>query len=59
MFTIFGFILDIIIIIALVVCLTLFILCGIPMLIGSITWYLCDKIWHRDDDEEEEEEEWQ
>jgi hypothetical protein len=49
MFTIFGFILDIITIIALVVGLTVFILCGIPMLIC----YLCDKIWHRNDKEEE------
>lgn len=53
MLTILGFILDITIIIALVACLTIFILCGIPLLIGSVTWYFCDKIWHRNDEEDE------
>ena len=52
MLTIADLILDIIIIIALVVCLVIFILCGLPMLIGGGTWYLCDKIWHRNDKEE-------
>ena len=52
MLTIAGLILDIIIIIALVVCFTVFILCGLPVLIGSGTWYLYDKIWHRNDKEE-------
>lgn len=52
MLTIAGFICDVIIIIALVVCLTVFILCGIPMIVGGSIWYLCNKIWHRNDKEE-------